>query len=161
MFTADFAMAAVLISFGAVLGKASVLQLVIMAMIEIVLYQVNTWIGYNFLQVKFPNSCIPHRMYCACVCVHVFARARACVSLCMNARLCVYVGGGVEVVNARACVHACARARLCVHALVYNYNNRLALHSSTAIDPAAAVKHFTLVTFYQQHKTIIPTSTST
>jgi ammonium transporter Rh len=46
---ADFAIAAVLISFGAVLGKVSPLQLTIMTIIELVIYNVNEWIGRSYL----------------------------------------------------------------------------------------------------------------
>lgn len=46
---ADFAIAAVLISYGAVLGKVSPLQLTIMTMIELVIYNVNEWIGRSYL----------------------------------------------------------------------------------------------------------------
>jgi ammonium transporter Rh len=45
LLTADFASAAVLISFGVVLGKASPFQLIIMALIEIVLFVANEVLG--------------------------------------------------------------------------------------------------------------------
>ncbi|KAH3796917.1 ammonium transporter Rh type A-like isoform X2 [Dreissena polymorpha] len=45
MLSADFAAATVLISFGAVLGKASPLQLLIMALVEVVFAQINEFIG--------------------------------------------------------------------------------------------------------------------
>ena len=48
---AEFAAAAVLISFGAVLGKVSSTQLLLMALIEIVLFQVNEKIVFYILQV--------------------------------------------------------------------------------------------------------------
>ncbi|XP_064651471.1 ammonium transporter Rh type B-like [Lineus longissimus] len=48
--SSDFAAAAVLISFGAVLGKTSPLQLITMAFIEIVFFQVNEFIGLNYLK---------------------------------------------------------------------------------------------------------------
>ncbi|XP_052089957.1 ammonium transporter Rh type A-like [Mytilus californianus] len=51
MLTADFAAATVLISFGAVLGKTSALQLLIMAVIEVVLSQLNEHIGLELLNV--------------------------------------------------------------------------------------------------------------
>ena len=51
MLSADFAAATVLISFGAVLGKTSPLQLLVMALIEVVLSQVNEWIGLDKLGV--------------------------------------------------------------------------------------------------------------
>lgn len=47
LLTADFASAAVLISFGVVLGKASPFQLVLMALIEIVLFVANEVLGRN------------------------------------------------------------------------------------------------------------------
>jgi len=47
---ADFATAAVLISFGAVLGKTSALQLFVMTIIEIVIFNVNEYIGRNHFQ---------------------------------------------------------------------------------------------------------------
>ncbi|KAK2179724.1 hypothetical protein NP493_476g04051 [Ridgeia piscesae] len=47
LLTADFAAAAVLISFGAVLGKTSALQLVIMTVIEVVAFQLNEFLGTN------------------------------------------------------------------------------------------------------------------
>lgn len=50
MLTADFAAATVLISFGAVLGKTSPLQLLIMAVVEVVLSQVNEYIGLDILK---------------------------------------------------------------------------------------------------------------
>lgn len=49
MLSADFAAATVLISFGAVLGKTSPMQLLIMALIEVVLAQINEWIGLDKL----------------------------------------------------------------------------------------------------------------
>ncbi|CAG2222915.1 CD241 [Mytilus edulis] len=51
MLTADFAAATVLISFGAVIGKTSALQLLIMAVIEVVLSQLNEHIGLQLLNV--------------------------------------------------------------------------------------------------------------
>ena len=52
MLTGDFAAATVLISFGAVLGKTSPLQLLIMALIEVLLSQINEWIGLDKLGVS-------------------------------------------------------------------------------------------------------------
>lgn len=49
--TADFAAATVLISMGALLGKVNHMQLIIMAVIETVLAQVNEWIGLKHLKV--------------------------------------------------------------------------------------------------------------
>ncbi len=51
MFTSDFAAAAVLISFGAVLGKLSPLQYVLMAVFEITIFAVNEYIGISRLKV--------------------------------------------------------------------------------------------------------------
>ncbi|XP_063416627.1 ammonium transporter Rh type A-like [Mytilus trossulus] len=51
MLTADFAAATVLISFGAVLGKVGPIQLLVMAIIEVVLSQVNEHIGLEMLHV--------------------------------------------------------------------------------------------------------------
>ena len=48
---ADFTAAAVLISFGAVLGKTSPLQLLIMSMIEVVIFAANEVVAVIF-QVK-------------------------------------------------------------------------------------------------------------
>lgn len=52
MLTGDFAAATVLISFGAVLGKTSPLQLLVMALIEVVLSQINEWIGLDKLKAE-------------------------------------------------------------------------------------------------------------
>jgi len=51
---AEFAAAVVLISFGAVLGKVSAMQLLVMAIVEVVLFQVNQLIVFKKLQV--PSS---------------------------------------------------------------------------------------------------------
>merc|ERR1719167_130303 len=50
MLYSDFASAAVLISFGVVIGKTSPLQLIVMALIEIVLFTINEVIGRKYLQ---------------------------------------------------------------------------------------------------------------
>jgi len=47
----DFCAAAVLISFGVVIGKASLSQLIIMATIEVVVQSVNEFIGLHLLHV--------------------------------------------------------------------------------------------------------------
>jgi hypothetical protein len=52
MLVSDFAAAAVLISFGVVIGKTSPLQLIVMTLIEIVFYVVNEVIGRNLLGVR-------------------------------------------------------------------------------------------------------------
>lgn len=49
---ADFCAAAVLISFGAVIGKASISQLIIMATIEVIVQSFNEYIGLEYLKVK-------------------------------------------------------------------------------------------------------------
>ncbi|GAB1603227.1 ammonium transporter Rh type B-like [Argonauta hians] len=49
MLGSDFSAAAVLITFGALLGKVSLLQLVVLALIEIVLFVVNEYIGLELL----------------------------------------------------------------------------------------------------------------
>nr|XP_039262906.1 ammonium transporter Rh type A-like [Styela clava] len=46
---ADFAVATVLISFGAVLGKVSPIQLLIMATFEVVFYNLSFWVGVHVL----------------------------------------------------------------------------------------------------------------
>ena len=52
MLLSDFAAAAVLISFGAVIGVTSPLQLIVMSLIEIVLFLVNEVIGRKYLGVS-------------------------------------------------------------------------------------------------------------
>lgn len=52
MLTGDFAAATVLISFGAVLGKTGPIQLLVMALIEVVLSQANEHIGMEMLHVR-------------------------------------------------------------------------------------------------------------
>ena len=53
MLFSDFAAAAVLITFGVVLGKTTPLQLIILALIEIVLFTVNEIIGRKYLKVDW------------------------------------------------------------------------------------------------------------
>ncbi|XP_064651473.1 ammonium transporter Rh type A-like isoform X2 [Lineus longissimus] len=61
LITSDFAAAAVLISFGAVLGKTSPLQLIIMAFIEIIFFTGNEYIGlYMFKAVDVGGSMYVH-----------------------------------------------------------------------------------------------------
>jgi ammonium transporter Rh len=55
LLVADFCAAAVLISFGAVIGKASLSQLLVMATIEVVVQSVNEHIGLEYLKVKKLN----------------------------------------------------------------------------------------------------------
>jgi len=52
MLGADFATVAVIISLGAVIGKTSPLQLIVMAMIEIAIFATNEWFGINVLKVS-------------------------------------------------------------------------------------------------------------
>ena len=53
MFTSDFAAAAVLITFGAVLGKLSPIQYVVLSFFEIIVFQVNEYIGLSKFKVNF------------------------------------------------------------------------------------------------------------
>ncbi len=50
--TADFACAAVLITFGAVLGRLSPLQMIIMALLEIAIFQGNEYLGLTVFKVR-------------------------------------------------------------------------------------------------------------
>lgn len=50
LLVADFCSAAVLISFGAVIGKASLTQLIVMALFEVVVQGINEHIGLHYLQ---------------------------------------------------------------------------------------------------------------
>jgi len=50
LLVADFCAASVLISFGAVIGKASLSQLILMATIEVVVQSVNEYIGLDYLK---------------------------------------------------------------------------------------------------------------
>lgn len=52
MLEADFAVAAVLISFGAVLGCASPVQLIVMALFEVVAYNLSIYVGIGQLEVS-------------------------------------------------------------------------------------------------------------
>ena len=52
MLYSDFAAAAVLISFGVIIGTTSPLQLMVMALIEIVLFFINEVIGRKYLKVR-------------------------------------------------------------------------------------------------------------
>ena len=51
MLYSDFAAAAVLISFGVVIGKTSPLQLIVMSLVEIVVFFGNEVIGRKYLKV--------------------------------------------------------------------------------------------------------------
>lgn len=57
LLVANFCSAAILISFGAVIGKASLSQLIFMATIEVVIQSVNEYIGVNYFKVldKYKN----------------------------------------------------------------------------------------------------------
>ena len=57
MLNADFASASVLISFGAVLGVTTPLQLIVMSILEIAIFATNEYLGLNVLQViLYSNS---------------------------------------------------------------------------------------------------------
>lgn len=49
---ADVTTATVLISMGAVLGRTSYLQLVVMGLMETVAYTANSYVGYKILKVR-------------------------------------------------------------------------------------------------------------
>lgn len=51
LLNADFASAAVLISFGAVLGVTTPLQLIVMALCEIAIFSANEWLGLDVIKV--------------------------------------------------------------------------------------------------------------
>ena len=50
--TVDFAAAAVLITFGAVLGKISRVQLLFVGMFEVIFYTINEWIAVKYLKIS-------------------------------------------------------------------------------------------------------------
>jgi ammonium transporter Rh len=52
LLNADFATVSVIISLGAVIGKTSPLQLIVMAMIEIAIFATNEWFGLHVLKVS-------------------------------------------------------------------------------------------------------------
>ena len=56
MLGAEFAVAAVLISYGAVLGKTSHYQLIIMTLLEIVFFVVNEVVGRKYFGVRIKTS---------------------------------------------------------------------------------------------------------
>lgn len=62
MLASDFACAAVLISYGALLGKTSPLQLIVIAIVEIVVFTANEHIGVNmlFVGIQFHVFWIEH-----------------------------------------------------------------------------------------------------
>jgi len=62
---ADFSTATVLISFGAVLGKTSPVQLLIMTVLEIAIFAINEHLVANIFKVKYPVT----QLGSLCVCV--------------------------------------------------------------------------------------------
>ena len=60
MLTSDFACAAVLISFGALLGKASPIQMLVCAFLEVIVFQVNEYIGLTHFEVPAADK----RVWC-------------------------------------------------------------------------------------------------
>ena len=52
LFNADFTACTVLISFGALLGKTTPTQLLVLTLVEVVLAKVNEYIGIQVLQVR-------------------------------------------------------------------------------------------------------------
>lgn len=59
LLVADFCAAAVLISFGAVIGKASLIQLIAMATFEVVFQSINEYIGITYFKVNFMKNGLP------------------------------------------------------------------------------------------------------
>lgn len=61
----DFAAAAVLISFGAIVGRASTIQLILMTLSEVILFTLNECIGKSYLKVSLSELlvfvCIVYR----------------------------------------------------------------------------------------------------
>jgi ammonium transporter Rh len=65
MLEADFTTGAILISFGAVLGVASPVQLLLMILFEVVFYNINAYICINFLSISdMGGSMIVHAFGC-------------------------------------------------------------------------------------------------
>jgi ammonium transporter Rh len=65
MLEADFTTGAILISFGAVLGVASPVQLLLMILFEVVFYNINAYICINFLDISdMGGSMIVHAFGC-------------------------------------------------------------------------------------------------
>lgn len=60
MINADFCAGAVLISFGAVLGKTGPAQLLLMALLETVLFSVNEFVLLSLLGVSLPGGGATH-----------------------------------------------------------------------------------------------------
>ena len=63
MITSDFACAAVLITYGAVLGKVSRLQLTVIGILEIVFYAVNEKIIVKYIQITDAGGSILIHMF--------------------------------------------------------------------------------------------------
>jgi ammonium transporter Rh len=55
LLVSDFSSAAVLISFGAVIGKVSLSQLLVMALIEVVFQRFNEYVGLHHIYVIIKN----------------------------------------------------------------------------------------------------------
>ena len=70
LINADFAAATVLISFGAVLGKASPLQLLLMSFLEVPIFLLNEAIGAEIYQVKINYELHSRIMYMHVCCLH-------------------------------------------------------------------------------------------
>lgn len=69
MINADFSTATVLISFGAVLGKTSPVQLLIMTILEITIFSINEHLVANTLGVSSFNTfltCLPNQIVLIC-----------------------------------------------------------------------------------------------
>ena len=62
MINADFCTAAVLISFGAVLGKTSPLQLLVMTVLEEVFFALNEHIAVSVLKVSVTDMTFIHHL---------------------------------------------------------------------------------------------------
>lgn len=60
---ADFCTATILISFGVVLGVASPLQLIVMTMIEVVIFNLNEYIGRNYIGTRDAGDTIFVHMF--------------------------------------------------------------------------------------------------
>lgn len=67
MINADFCSGAVLISFGAVLGKTSPIQLLLMALFEVTLFGINEFVLLSVIGVShtFHGSSVPQRKDCS------------------------------------------------------------------------------------------------
>ena len=82
--TADFAAAAVLITFGAVLGKISRFQLLVVGLLEVIFYIINEWIAIKYLKISDAGgSMIIHTFgaYFGLAVARVYYRKNACESI--------------------------------------------------------------------------------